>query len=41
MFGRNVLTFVQHVSKEGALAVDLADEITAAMAVTHDGQVRA
>jgi NAD(P) transhydrogenase subunit alpha len=41
MFGRNVLTFVQHVSKEGALAVDLADEITGAMAVTHDGQVRA
>lgn len=40
MLGRNVLTFVQHVSKEGALAVDLGDEITGAMAVTHDGQVR-
>jgi NAD(P) transhydrogenase subunit alpha len=41
MLGRNVLTFVQHVTKEGALAVDLADEITGAMAVTHDGGVRA
>ena len=41
MLGRNVLTFAQHVAKEGALAVDLADEITGAMAVTHDGQVRA
>lgn len=41
MLGRNVLTFVQHVSQEGALAVDLGDEITGAMAVTHNGQVRA
>jgi NAD(P) transhydrogenase subunit alpha len=41
MFGRNVLTFVQHVAKEGALAVDLDDEITGAMAVVHDGRVRA
>ncbi len=40
MFGRNVLTFVQHVTREGALAVDLVDEITGAMAVTHDGRVR-
>ena len=41
MLGRNVLTFAQHVARDGALAVDLADEITGAMAVTHDGQVRA
>jgi NAD(P) transhydrogenase subunit alpha len=40
MLGRNVLTFVQHVSKDGALAVDLDDEITGAMAVVHDGRVR-
>ena len=37
----DVLTFAQHVAREGALAVDLADEITGAMAVTHAGQVRA
>lgn len=41
MLGRNVLTFAQHVAREGALHVDLADEITGAMAVTHGGQVRA
>jgi NAD(P) transhydrogenase subunit alpha len=40
MFGRNVLTFVQHVTKEGALVVDLDDEITGAMAVVHAGEVR-
>jgi hypothetical protein len=31
MFSRNVLTFVQHLTKDGALRVDLADEITGAM----------
>jgi NAD(P) transhydrogenase subunit alpha len=42
MFGRNVLTLLQHLStKEGALQVDVSDEITGAMAVVHDGQVRA
>jgi NAD(P) transhydrogenase subunit alpha len=41
MFGRNVLTLLQHLApKEGALALDVSDEITGAMAVTHDGQVR-
>jgi NAD(P) transhydrogenase subunit alpha len=40
MLSRNVLTFLQHLSREGALHVDVADEITGAMAVTHDGQVR-
>jgi NAD(P) transhydrogenase subunit alpha len=41
MLGRNVMTFAQHVAKEGPLVVDLDDEITGAMAVTHDGKVRA
>jgi NAD(P) transhydrogenase subunit alpha len=42
MFSRNVLTLLQHLStKEGALQLDVADEITGAMAVTHDGAVRA
>ncbi|MCU0627483.1 MAG: Re/Si-specific NAD(P)(+) transhydrogenase subunit alpha [Gemmatimonadaceae bacterium] len=41
MFGRNMLTFVQHLmDKEGQLTLDLADEITGAMAVAHDGQRR-
>jgi H+-translocating NAD(P) transhydrogenase subunit alpha len=42
MFGRNVLTLLQHLtSKEGnQLVVDPADEITGAMLVTHDGQIR-
>ena len=42
MFGRNVLTLLQHLtSKEGnTLVVDPADEITGAMLVTHDGQIR-
>ncbi len=42
MFSRNVLTLLTHLStKEGALQLDVADEITGAMAVTHAGQVRA
>lgn len=40
MLSRNVLTFVQHVNKEGAINIDLADEITGAMAMTHAGQTR-
>jgi NAD(P) transhydrogenase subunit alpha len=41
MFGRNVLTLLQHLApKEGALALDVSDEITGAMALTHDGQLR-
>lgn len=41
MFSRNVLTFLQHlITKEGQIAIDLNDEITGAMAVTHGGQVR-
>jgi NAD(P) transhydrogenase subunit alpha len=41
MFGRIVLTLLQHLApKEGALTLDLSDEITVAMALTHDGQMR-
>jgi NAD(P) transhydrogenase subunit alpha len=40
MFGRNVLTLLQHlVNKEGVLTIDPADEITGAMLVTHEGRV--
>jgi H+-translocating NAD(P) transhydrogenase subunit alpha len=41
MYGRNILTLLQHLAtKEGALKLDPADEITAAMLVVHDGKVR-
>ena len=39
MFGRNVLALLQHlITKEGALTLDPADEITGAMLVTHEGR---
>jgi NAD(P) transhydrogenase subunit alpha len=38
MFSRNVLTLLQHlVNKDGVLTIDLADEITGAMVLTHAG----
>jgi proton-translocating NAD(P)+ transhydrogenase subunit alpha len=40
MFSKNVVTLLQHLVKNGTLSVDLADEITGAMAVAHGGQVR-
>ena len=40
MFSRNVLTLLQHLSKDGVLSIDLQDEITGAMTVTHAGERR-
>ncbi len=40
MFGRNVLELIKHLTKDGAVQIDLADEITGAMVVVHDGQIR-
>jgi NAD(P) transhydrogenase subunit alpha len=40
MYSRNVLTLLQHLTKDGTLAIDLADEITGAMTLTHVGQER-
>lgn len=40
MFARNVQTLIEHLVKDGALALDLADEITGAMCVAHDGAPR-
>ena len=40
MYGRNVYTLLQHLTASGALQVDVADEITGPMAVTHGGAVR-
>jgi len=38
MYSRNVATFVNHVTKDGKLQLDFADEITKATCVTHDGK---
>ena len=40
MFSRNVLTLLQHLIKDGKPVIDLNDEITGPMCVTHAGQVR-
>lgn len=40
MFSRNVLTLLQHLAKDGALTIDLNDEITGAMTLTHAGEKR-
>jgi NAD(P) transhydrogenase subunit alpha len=39
MFGKNILALVTHLSRDGALVLDPADEITAAMTVVRDGQL--
>jgi NAD(P) transhydrogenase subunit alpha len=38
MFGKNVLALVTHLTKDGALVIDPADEITGAMIVARGGQ---
>lgn len=40
MFSRNVLTLLQHLMKDGQVVIDLNDEITGPMCVTHAGQTR-
>ena len=40
MFGRNVLTLLQHLLKDGNVLIDLDDEITGAMVVTEGGNIR-
>ena len=40
MYSRNLLTLLQHLLKDGALKLDLTDEITGAMVVVHGGEVR-
>ena len=39
MYSRNLLAVVKHLVKDGALTLDLQDEITKAALVTHDGAV--
>ena len=40
MFSRNVLTLLQHLMKDGQVIIDLNDEITGPMCLTHAGEVR-
>lgn len=40
MYSKNVLTFVDHLVRDGTMTVDLDDPITGPMCVTHDGAVR-
>lgn len=40
LYAKNVLAFLMHVGKPDGFAFDLADEITSATLVAHNGQVR-
>jgi len=40
MFGRNVLTLLQHLIKDGSVVIDVNDEITGPMCVVHQGKLR-
>lgn len=40
MYGRNLQTLLEHIIKDGHLVIDLSDQITGAMVVTHAGQIR-
>jgi len=40
MYSRNVEALLAHLVKNGKLTLDLADEITGALAVVHAGEVR-
>ncbi len=40
MYGRNLTALVQHLAKDGKLALDPADEIAGPMLVVHGGKVR-
>ncbi|NUQ11387.1 MAG: Re/Si-specific NAD(P)(+) transhydrogenase subunit alpha [Gemmatimonadaceae bacterium] len=41
MFSKNVLTLLQHLIKDGAITLNLEDEITGPMCLAHGGSVRA
>jgi NAD(P) transhydrogenase subunit alpha len=41
MLGRNILTLLQHLMKDGAVVIDVNDEITGPMCVVYQGQLRA
>jgi len=39
MYSRNMEKLLLHLSKDGALRIDLADEISAGCVITHAGEV--
>ena len=39
LYARNVANLLLHLVKNGALALDFADEITKASCVTHGGEI--
>lgn len=39
MYARNVTSLLQYMTSDGALAVDLSDDLQAGVVITHDGQV--
>ena len=39
MYAKNLITFLQHLIKEGAIQLDFGDEITAGTIVTHQGKI--
>ena len=41
MFSKNVFTLLQHLIKDGAIVLDMDDEIAGPMSVVHAGAVRA
>jgi NAD(P) transhydrogenase subunit alpha len=38
-YARNISALLLHLVKDGALALDFEDEITAATVITHDGAI--
>jgi NAD(P) transhydrogenase subunit alpha len=38
-YSRNISTLLMHLTADGALAIDLADEIQAGVVITHDGAI--
>ncbi len=40
MLARNITALLQHLVKDGALALDFADDITAGTCITHAGEIR-
>jgi NAD(P) transhydrogenase subunit alpha len=40
MFSRNLLSFLQHLIKDGSIRLDFQDELTAGACITHGGEIR-
>ena len=40
LYSRNVVSLLSHLTDEGELQLDFEDEITDAVALTHEGEVR-